>query len=152
VTVRLLGPGDEAVLRGLAEQDAEFGLEDFAGPRLPLSAADARAYLADPAVLHWVAERDGRVLGHLLCHVLRRRHGAARDLLLYEIGVRAADRRRGVGRSLIAAMRAWMAANAIGEAWVEVDPAAEPFYRACGFVHDREQPIQMVLETRPSGG
>ena len=152
MTVRLLEPGDEALLMRLAEEDEEFGLEENAGPGVPLSEDDALAYLADPAVLHWVAERDGRVLGHLLCHVLRRRQGAARHLLLYDIGVRASERRRGVGRSLIAALRDWMTHHGVGEVWVEVDPAAEAFYRACGFVLDREQPIQMVLELPPRGG
>src|SRR5262245_47551463 len=80
--VRRLGAGDEEVLAGLARDEADFDLEGRGGPRSPLDPAAAAAYLADPAVLHWVAEEDGAVVGHLLCLVLPRRCGDARELLL----------------------------------------------------------------------
>jgi GNAT superfamily N-acetyltransferase len=58
----------------------------------------------------------------------------ARELLLYEIGVRSAWRRRGVGRGLISAMTDWMRAEGIVTAWVLADnPGAERFYEGCGF-------------------
>jgi N-acetylglutamate synthase-like GNAT family acetyltransferase len=97
-------------------------------------------------VLHWVAEEDGVVVGHLLCYVELRRAGEARQLLLYEIGVRQASRRRGVGTRLMQAMRQWMKDEGVVEAWVLADnPRAKAFYAACGFARDDEQPIQMTL-------
>ena len=56
------------------------------------------------------------------------------ELLLYEIGVRSAWRRRGVGRRLIAAMVDWMRTEGIVTAWVLAGHSgAERFYEACGF-------------------
>jgi hypothetical protein len=69
--VRRLGAGDEHVLALLAEQAPEFDLAGRTSPERPLSPSDAAAYLADPGVLHWVADEDGRIIGELLCHVLR---------------------------------------------------------------------------------
>jgi N-acetylglutamate synthase-like GNAT family acetyltransferase len=97
-------------------------------------------------VLHWVAEEDGVVVGHLLCYVELRRAGEMRQLLLYEIGVRQASRRRGIGTALMQSMRRWMNDEGVVEAWVLADnPGAEAFYAACGFARDDEQAIQMTL-------
>jgi ribosomal protein S18 acetylase RimI-like enzyme len=101
VRVRRLGPGDESVLTLIAEQAPEFDLAGRTSPERPRSPGDAAAYLAEPSVLHWVAEEDGRVLGELLCHLLKLPSGEGRELLLYSIGVRASDRRRGVGRARV---------------------------------------------------
>jgi len=146
ISVRLLGPGDEAVLALLNDEDADFDLAGRGGPGRPLGAADAAAYLADPAVRHWIAEEDGRVVGFNLCYVLRRRNDAAREVLLFEIGVGQGSRRRGAGRGMVAAMRDFMAREGIREAWVLADnPDAIQFYAACGFVVDEEQGTQMLL-------
>jgi len=49
------------------------------------------------------------------------------------IGVRAEQRRRGVGRALVSAMDAWMAAHDVREVWVLADnPDAVAFDRASG--------------------
>lgn len=129
MNVRRLGVGDEAVCAAIAEWDG----------RPPQT-----AYLADRNVLHWVAEDDGAVVGHVLCYLERRRAGDASQLLLYEIEVRESHRRRGVGRLLIAAMEEWMRANGVHDVWVLADNAgAEEFYAACGFARDAQQPVQM---------
>ena len=145
LVVRRLGPGDADLLAALAREDADFDLEERGEPRRPLAPADAAAYLADPAVLHWVAELDSRVVGHLLCNHLRRRCGDASELLLFEIGVRAAYRRRGVGRRLVAEMDAWMLEHGVAEVWVLGDNVgAEAFYRACGFRREADQPVYLT--------
>ena len=146
-SIRLLGPGDEDVLALLAADEADFDLEDRGSSRS--STPEAAAYLADSAVLHWVAEESGRVVGLLLAYVQRRRAGDASQLMLYEIGVREAHRRRGVGRSLVDAMREWMERHDVAEAWVLADSrGAEEFYAACGFARDDDQPVQMTLTLR----
>jgi GNAT superfamily N-acetyltransferase len=142
VDVRLLAPGDEVVLALLAAEDPDFDVPGGSAPRKPTP--EPAAYLADPAVLHWVAEEDGQVLGFLIAYVQRRRAGDATQLMLYEIGVREAHRRRGVGRALVAAMRDWMEEHGVRTAWVLATPEAEPFYAACGFARD-VVPVQMAL-------
>jgi GNAT superfamily N-acetyltransferase len=145
VIVRRLGAGDEQVLAQLALDDAHFDLEERGGALRPLPADAAAAYLADPSVLHWIAEADDVVLGHLLAYVERRRSGDALQVLLYEIGVRAERRREGVGRALIGALEAWMRDAGAVEAWVLADNrGAEAFYAACGFERDAEQPVSFT--------
>lgn len=148
VSYRLLGPGDEAVLAVLAAEESDFDLaERDASSRNPVTGDEAASYLSDPAVLHWVAEEDGVVLGHLLAYVERRRAAPARQVLLYEIGVRAAARRRGIGRGLVAAMTEWMRGEKVTEVWVLADNrGAELFYAACGFERDEDQPVQMSFD------
>jgi GNAT superfamily N-acetyltransferase len=147
--IRRLGPGDERVLEVLAADEEDFDLAERGAPRKPVTGADAAAYLTDPNVLHWVAEEGGVVVGHLLAYLERRRAGAARQVLLYEIGVREAHRRKGVGTALVEAMRTWMVDERVAEAWVPADnDGAEAFYAACGFVRDDVQPVQMTLTIR----
>jgi ribosomal protein S18 acetylase RimI-like enzyme len=146
LTVRRLAPGDERVLALLARDDEDFDIADRGKPRRCLSPAAARAYLKDPHVLHWVAERDGRILGHVYFHILRKRAGDPLELLLYEIGVRAEARRDGVGRALLGEARAWMRAHRVREAWVLADnPGAVRFYRACGYRVAPDAPTYLTL-------
>jgi GNAT superfamily N-acetyltransferase len=145
LTIRRLGPGDEPVLALLARDDGDFDLAERAASRPPLEAADARDYLADPNLLHWAAERDGLIVGHLYAHLLRKFAGDRAELVLYEIGVRAAHRRSGVGRALVEAMEAWMRDHQIREWWVLADnPGAVEFYRACGFEEELPPPVYML--------
>jgi GNAT superfamily N-acetyltransferase len=146
IQVRRLGPGDEVVLEQLAADEPDFDVPGRSQPAEPVSRADAAAYLADPTVLHWVAEDDDYVVGDLLCYVERRSTARPRDLLLYEIGVRERYRRRGIGTSLLEAMRKWMEDESVEEVWVLADNSeAEEFYASFGFVRDEEQPVQMSL-------
>jgi ribosomal protein S18 acetylase RimI-like enzyme len=147
--IRRLGPGDEVMLERLARDAPEFDLAGRSEPDEPLAPADAAAYLAGESVLHWIAEEQGRVVGELLCHVLPIPHGAGRELLLYSIGVREGDRRRGVGRALVDVMARWAEGAGVREVWVLADnPAAEAFYQACGFVRgaDHEQGVLYLLD------
>ena len=67
-------------------------------------------------------------------------------MLLFEIGVRQDARRRGAGRAMVEAMRAFMEREGIDVAWVLADnPGAIAFYAACGFARDEEQGTQMLL-------
>ena len=153
IDIRRLGPGDEDVLALIAREADDFDLAGASQPESPLVAAEAAAYLADPAVLHWVAGDDGSVVGELLCHVLPLPSGSGRELLLYSIGVRAAHRRRGVGTALVREMLAWARGGGIEEVWVLADnPGAEAFYAACGFAHTDEGDRAVYLQRHVSGG
>lgn len=146
ITFRRLGPGDEGLLAAIAGEADDFDLPGASAPEEPLPNAEATAYLSDPAVLHWVAEDGGRLVGELLCHVLRLPSGAGRELLLYAIGVRSAYRRRGVGTALVREMLGWARREGVEEVWVVADnPGAEAFYAACGFTRgaDGEQAVYL---------
>lgn len=146
IRIRRLGPGDEAVVEQLAADEPDFDVPGRSEPTEPVSRADAAAYLADPAVLHWIAEDDDVVVGDLLCYIERRSTRTPRQLLLYEIGVRQRYRRKGVGTKLLATMRKWMEDESVDEVWVLADnPEAEKFYASFGFARDEEQSVQMTL-------
>jgi GNAT superfamily N-acetyltransferase len=147
--IRRLGPGDETILRVIGADDSDFDVGERGGARAPLSTEAARRYLSDASVVHWVAhetEKSSEVLGHLHCQLVRKHAGEESELLLYEIGVRAAARRKGVGRALMATMETWMRDNAIpGEAWVLADnPGATDFYVACGFSIAEDAPVYLT--------
>ena len=134
VLIRQLGPADADVLALLAREDADFDLEGQGGGQTPLAPRGASAFLSDPQVLIWTAWAGQEVVGFVFCHLLPMRKEPARELLLYEIGVRSGWRRRGVGRRLIGAMVDWMRAEGLVTAWVLAGhPEAQRFYEACGF-------------------
>jgi ribosomal protein S18 acetylase RimI-like enzyme len=147
VSIKRLGPGDEGILDLLAREDAEFDLEGRSGPLEPLKPVMAQRYLANPAVLHWVALEGEAVAGFLYCIHLPLRSGDGHELLLYEIGVRQSERRRGIGRALLTHMETWMQQNGVGVVWLGADNAAAvEFYRACGFAAEAEQAVYMTRE------
>jgi len=150
ISVRRLRSGDEAILELLARDDADFDLDDRGGGRPPLSPEAARAYLADSNVLHWIAEKQGVIVGHMHCTLVRKFAGDPAEILLYEIGVRSAHRRQRVGRSLMNAMDAYMQEHGLKESWVLADnPGAVAFYRACGFKIEKPEPVYLL---RPGDG
>jgi len=154
LTIRRLRVGDESVLASLAAEASEFDLAGRSAPKQPLAADRASAFLADPSVLHWVAEEDERVVGELLCHVLRLPARDGLELLLYSTGVRAGERRRGVGTALVREMLRWMDGEDVEEVWVLADnPGAEAFYAACGFQRgaENEQSVLMLLNRGARG-
>jgi GNAT superfamily N-acetyltransferase len=152
ISIRRLGPGDEGLLAAIAGEADDFDLPGASAPEKPLPGAEATAYLSDPAVVHWVAEDGGHLVGELLCHVLRLPSGAGRELLLYAIGVRSAYRRRGVGTALVRQMLGWARKEGIEEVWVVADnPGAERFYAACGFTRGAEGEQAVYLQRRVTG-
>jgi GNAT superfamily N-acetyltransferase len=150
-SIKRLGPGDESILELLARDDADFDFDDHSEPLEPLKPNQAQRYLASPSVLLWVALQDGVVTGFLYCAHLLLRTDPGQELLLYEIGVRKAHRRKGVGRALLDHMARWMQSNAISEVWVCADNRiAVDFYRGCGFGSEEPQPLYMTRAVEPA--
>ena len=82
-TIRRLGPGDEDVIRALAEDDPQTAL------------------LADERTT-FVAAFDGDTpIGFAFGYVLPRRHGKPTIFFVYEIDVDERYRRQGIGRRLM---------------------------------------------------
>lgn len=156
MSIRRLGPGDEAILSRLAALSGDFDIAGRSEPEQPLGPEAAARYLANPAVLHWVAfagvEPFADPVGDLYCLHLPLGSGEGSELLLYDLGVHWQWRRRGIGRQLIAHMHAWMRANQVNEVWVCADnPEAVAFYRACGFGVETGQPVYMTRSLEPDG-
>jgi GNAT superfamily N-acetyltransferase len=144
VSIKRLGPGDEAILELLAREEADFDLDGRGSPMQPLAPDAARRYLGNPVVVQWVAVDSDAVVGDLLCFRLPLRAGAGEELLLYEIGVRSARRRQGIGRALLEHMDDWMRTNGVSLVWVIADnPAAVEFYQACDFAVEEAGSVYM---------
>lgn len=147
--IRRLQGGDEDVLAYLAWEDAAFEIDGRGEPRRPLDPAEARAYLANPAVLLWVAATGDAVISFISGLMLPLRSNDGHEVLLYEIGVHQAWRRRGVGRALLETMEAGMREQPVGKIWVLADnPGAVAFYRASGFAVEE---LPQVFMTRTVG-
>ncbi|GAA5530008.1 GNAT family N-acetyltransferase [Herpetosiphon gulosus] len=153
ITIDRLGVGDEALIQQLALDDAAFGLEPETDE--PLTALDdqaARQFLANPAVLYWVAREAELITGFLYCVVVPLRSGEGSEVLLYEIGVHHQWRRKGIGQALLQTMQAWMSERDISAVWVLADnPEATSFYQACGFEIEEEQPVYLVKNIEHRG-
>ena len=124
--VRLLGPGDAAVLDRVAADVFD----------LPLDARLGREFLDDPR--HHVAvavdRADGTVVGFVSAvHYVHPDKPA--ELWINEVGVAPTHQRRGLARQLLAAMLAHGRTLGCAEAWVATEEGNAParaLYAAAG--------------------
>jgi len=129
VNIRLLRPGDEDVVRELAEREPQTRLLD-----------DERTILL-------VAFDEEAPVGFVLAYELPRRQGDASIFFVYEIDVREDRQRRGVGTALMAELGDLARSRGIGESFVITDESnrvAMAFYLSLGGV--REHPDDVVWE------
>jgi GNAT superfamily N-acetyltransferase len=120
ISIRLLAPGDEDVVRALATYD---------GP------GDPDALLADPRTLLLVAFDGERPVGLTLAHELPRRHGDRAKLFVYEVDVHETHRRRGIAAALLERLAELARERGIRVGFVLTDPdngPANALYRSAG--------------------
>jgi GNAT superfamily N-acetyltransferase len=97
--------------------------------------AQGRRFVHNPDALFLVARWDGHPCGFATAHRLPRFDRRRAGVLLYEIGVQARFRRRGVGAALVAGVRRWAEEVGADEVWVLTDAgnaAAMALYAATG--------------------
>jgi ribosomal protein S18 acetylase RimI-like enzyme len=117
VDVRLLGPGDEAIVEQLATREPHTAL------------------LHDPRTMFLVAFADGAPVGFVLAYTLPRRHGLNVTLCVYEVEVNAACRRQGIGARLLRELAQIARQRGIEEGFVLTDAdnvAAMRLYASAG--------------------
>lgn len=149
LTIKQLEAGDESILEFLALHDSDFDLDDRGEACQPLESEIAKQFLENSDVLFWVAFEAKNPIGFLQCNLIPLRSGNGLELLLYEIGVHQAWRRRGVGRALMVEMVDWMQHKEITTVWVLADnPEAVEFYKNCGFEIESPQPTYMLAELK----
>jgi ribosomal protein S18 acetylase RimI-like enzyme len=127
ISIRLLAPGDERVVRVLATSD---------GP------GDPEALLADPRTLLLVAFDSERPVGFVLAHELQRRHGERAKLFVYEVDVAESHQRRGIASALLAELAELARERGIRTGFVLTEPdngAANALYRSAGGATDTVQ-------------
>jgi ribosomal protein S18 acetylase RimI-like enzyme len=124
ISIRLLAPGDEGVVRELATYD---------GP------GDPEALLADRRTLLLAAFDAERPVGFVLAHELPRRHGDRAKLFVYEIDVADSHQRRGIASALLAQLAEHARERGIRTGFVLTEPdngPANALYRGAGGVTD----------------
>jgi aminoglycoside 3-N-acetyltransferase I len=115
--VRRLGPGDEDVVRTLAEREPQVGL------------------LADEATIFLAAFDGKEPIGFVFGYELPRRHGVPSMLFIYELGVNEAYRRQGIATRLMTELEQIARSRGIGEGFVLTEPdneAANILYESLG--------------------
>ena len=120
ISIRLLEPGDESVVRQLATYEG---------------AGDAAALLADARTLMLVAFDGERAVGFVLAHELPRRHGDRAKLFVYEVDVAESHRRRGIASALLARLGELARDRGIRAGFVLTEPdngPANALYRSAG--------------------
>jgi ribosomal protein S18 acetylase RimI-like enzyme len=116
-TVRRLGPGDEDVVRTLAEREPQVAL------------------LTDEKTIFLAAFQGNQPIGFVVGYELPRRHGAPSGLFIYELEVVPASRRRGVATRLVAELEQIARSRGITGGFVLTEPdnaAANTLYESLG--------------------
>ncbi len=131
VTLQLLGPGDEDVVLSLATYRA-------------LTDDEARQFLADDRTLMLVARDGDACVGFVLGYVLRRRHGDALQLFVYELDVAESHRRRGIGTALMRELGRLARGHGVRRGFVLTSASNEPamaLYRSLGGERNDEEDV-----------
>ncbi len=132
--IRILGPGDHAVLESVAP-----GVFDHAVDRD--LAAD---FLRDPRHHLAVALDGGRVVGFASgVHYVHPDKPA--ELWVNEVGVAESHQRRGLGKSLLRALLRHARGLGCREAWVLTDRSNDPAKRLYASTGGREAPGEQVM-------
>ena len=116
-TVRRLGPGDEEVVRRLAEREPQTAL------------------LSDDRTIFLAAFQNDDPVGFVFGYELPRRHGDASILFIYELDVDEAFQRRGVATRLMTELARTAKTRGIADAFVLTEPdntAANALYESVG--------------------
>ena len=111
IEIRLLGPGDAAMLETVADDVFDE----------PVDPGRLAACLAEPNHHMIVALHDGVVVGQTAA-VVHRHPDKPTELYIDEVGVSPAYRRRGVARRMLDAMLAHGRVIGCEEAWVGTEP------------------------------
>jgi ribosomal protein S18 acetylase RimI-like enzyme len=132
VIVRRLAPGDEAVVRRLAED---------AAPQSDL--------LAEERTIFLVAFDGDDPIGFLLAYELLRRRGDRSQLFVYEVGVDDGWRRQGVATALFRELARIARGRGIRHGFVltnEANEAAMELYRSLGGVRPNADDVLFDFE------
>ena len=116
-TVRRLGPGDEDIVRKLAEREPQVGL------------------LADEATIFLAAFQGDQPIGFVFGYELPRRHGGRSIRFIYELEVNEDSRRQGIATRLMTELERVARSRGIASGFVLTEPdnvAANTLYKSFG--------------------
>ncbi|MFY0613113.1 MAG: GNAT family N-acetyltransferase [Hyphomicrobiaceae bacterium] len=126
--------------RDVQQLHAEAYPRMFKQPHLSsFTGKDARTLMARDTFITFIADLEQTAVGYTIAEERRRpetsRHFARNMMLIHEIGVAESARRRGVGRSLIAAVHGYGQSVGISllalDTW-QFNETAQAFFKSCG--------------------
>lgn len=132
VEIRQLTKADLRIFQSLVEL---FELVFEEPVRAARSDAHSFKLLGDPRFVAIVAIIENKVIGGLTAYELPMVYSESSEILLYDLAVKPAYQRMGVGKKLIQALKAYCVRNGIKTFFVlaaEEDEHAVEFYRATG--------------------
>jgi ribosomal protein S18 acetylase RimI-like enzyme len=139
IRVRLLAPGDAAVLRSMLSMFGEAfddsGTYDAAPPDTPY----LERLLARDTFIALAALDGARVVGGLAAYVLPKFEQARSEVYIYDLAVAQTHRRQGIATAMIAELRTIGAARGAYVIFVQADhgdDAAVALYRKLGIRED----------------
>lgn len=150
VEVRRLGADDGAALDALLTVLGEaFDEVETYGAERP-GAAYRRRLLADDSFIALVATRHGEVVGGLAAYELRKFERERSEIYLYDLGVAASHRRRGVATALIERLRRIAAERGAYVVFVQADRADAPAIALYSKLGRREDVLHFDLAVEPA--
>jgi aminoglycoside 6'-N-acetyltransferase I len=135
--IRILRPGDEAVLANVAPDVFDDPIDERA----------AAAFLDDPRHHVTVAIDDGFVVGFASAVLYVHPDKPRPELWINEVGVAPTHHRRGIARELLDALLEVGRAADCSEAWVLTDRSNEAAMRLYASVGGQEAPSDQVMFT-----
>lgn len=123
--VRLLGPGDAAVMEAVSTNFGEVfdEVETYCGNRP--SATYLRRLLGSDAFIALAALRDDDVLGGLAAYELRKFEQERSEIYIYDLAVAAACRRQGIATALVLKLKEIAATRGAYVVFVQADAGDE---------------------------
>lgn len=150
-TFRRLGPGEVPLAR---ELNRLFGaaFEDHATyGAAPPEDSYLQKLLAKDHVAVLVALDGQEVVGGLVAYELEKLEQARREFYIYDLGVRADHRRRGVATALIGHLREIAAQREAWVIYVQADHGDEPAIALYEKLGTREEVLHFDIPVRTSG-
>jgi ribosomal protein S18 acetylase RimI-like enzyme len=134
VSIRRLGPGDEAAVLAAAPL--------FDAPPAPEA---TRRFLAQANHHLLLAEEDGATVG-FVSGVETTHPDKGTEMFLYELSVAQGARRRGIGGALVEALAELAHERGCYGMWVGTEPANEAARRTYAGAGGRETPAHVIVE------
>lgn len=147
--IHKLIPGDGQLLQSLALNADEFEEEAVERAPRPLGQVDASAFLEDPTTHMWTALADDQPVGLILAYVLRRRHGDAKQLFVYELGTHRSWRRQGIATALVHHPLKWARSTDLQRGFVytgQANATAIAFYESLGWQAEDEADLVFAFD------
>jgi len=136
LTIRRLGPGDEAIVVRL-------------GGERPLTHAQAADLLADERTVYLVAFDEEEPVGYAFAHHLRRRRGDPSQLFVYDLEVNESRRRHGIATALMRRLEQISREHGIRTGFVLTNSSNDPamsFYRSLAGVRPNEDDVMWEFD------